>query len=157
MAVTRSARITGVALVDAVGIEVPGHPVADFFALTMDEVAQLSYHDPARFRVDPAALTAEQQATMAANRASLAAYAGTAMSGPGLRSRLGQVTVPVLVIWGDSDRIVDPEYGRAYAAAIPGARFRLLPATGHLPQLESPDLLLAAIKDITSAPTAASR
>ena len=50
------------------------------------------------------------------------------MTDPGLRARLGQVTVPTLVVWGDSDRIVDPDYGRAYAAAIPGARLRLLPA-----------------------------
>jgi pimeloyl-ACP methyl ester carboxylesterase len=35
MALTGSARIDGVVLVDAVGIEVPGHPVADFFSLTL--------------------------------------------------------------------------------------------------------------------------
>jgi len=31
-------------LIDAVGIEVPGHPVADFFSLTTDEVFQRSFH-----------------------------------------------------------------------------------------------------------------
>ena len=49
------------------------------------------------------------------------------------------------MIWGDADRIADPDYGRAYADAIPGAHFDLLPKTGHLPQLESPDLLLASL------------
>jgi pimeloyl-ACP methyl ester carboxylesterase len=156
MAVTGSARVTAVTLVDAVGIEVPGHPLADFFSLTLDQVAELAYHDPARFRIDPSAMSAEQQAAMAANRAALAVYAGTAMSDPGLTARLAEVTLPVLAIWGDSDRIADPDYGRAFAAAIPGARFRLLPATGHLPQLESPDQLLAAIRDFASAPAAGS-
>ena len=52
---------------------------------------------------------------------------------------------PVRVIWGESDGIVTPEYGRAYADAIPGAVLTLLPETGHLPQLEAPDRLLAAI------------
>jgi pimeloyl-ACP methyl ester carboxylesterase len=157
MAVTGSPRITGVILVDAVGIEVPGHPIADFFSLSLDQVAKLSYHDPARFRIDPQAMSEEQQAAMAGNRAALAVYSGTPMSGPGLGSRLAQVTLPVLVIWGDSDGIADPEYGRAFAAAIPGAQFRLLPDTGHLPQLESPDQLLAAISDFTSALAAGSR
>ena len=50
------------------------------------------------------------------------------------------------MLWGDSDRIVDPDYGRAYAAAIPKARFQLLTGTGHLPQLETPDQLLEAIR-----------
>ncbi len=145
MAVAGSTRITGVALVDACGIEVPGHPVADFFSLTLDQVAELSYHDPGPFRIDPTAMTAEQRAAMAGNREALAVYGGTAMADPGLRARLGQVSVPALVVWGDSDRIVDPDYGRAYAAAIPGARFRLLPAAGHVPQIETPAQLLSAI------------
>jgi pimeloyl-ACP methyl ester carboxylesterase len=155
IAATASARIAGVVLVDAVGIDVPGHPIADFFSLTLDQVAQLSYHDPTRFRIDPSTMSAQQQAAMAGNRASLAVYAGT--PDPTLGSRLARVTVPVLVIWGDSDGIADPEYGRAFAAAIPGARFLLLPATGHLPQLESPDQLLAAIREFTGAQATGSR
>lgn len=61
------------------------------------------------------------------------------------------------MIWGDSDRIVDPDYGRAYAAAIPGAEFRLLPATGHVPQIETPDQLLGAIADFAAPRAAAGR
>ena len=46
---------------------------------------------------------------------------------------------------GEADRIVDVEVARAYAAAVPGARLEVLPRTGHLPQLESPDALLALL------------
>ena len=35
VALLRSPRVSGIVLIDAVGIEVPGHPVADFFAMTM--------------------------------------------------------------------------------------------------------------------------
>jgi pimeloyl-ACP methyl ester carboxylesterase len=150
MAATGAARITDVTLVDAVGIVVPGHPVADFFSLTLDQVAELSFHDSSRFRIEPSALSGEQRATMAGNRAALAAYAGAAMSDASLRDRLSGVHVPTLVLWGDSDRIADADYGRAFAAAIPGGQFRLLPATGHMPQLESPAELLAAILDFTN-------
>ena len=52
----------------------------------------------------------------------------------------------VVVVWGDSDRMVDPEYGRAFAAAIPKARFELLTDTGHMPQVETPGQLLEAIR-----------
>jgi pimeloyl-ACP methyl ester carboxylesterase len=146
MALIGSARISSVILVDAVGINVPGHPVADFFALTMDRVVELSFHDPDSFRVDPLAMPAAQQEAMAGNRAALAAYDETpSMTDLTLRGRLKAMSLPALVLWGDSDQIADPDYGRAYADAIPAARFQLLTATGHLPQIETPQQLLAPV------------
>ncbi|MFF0344967.1 alpha/beta fold hydrolase [Kribbella sp. NPDC004875] len=137
-------RVGELVIVDGVGLQVAGHPVADFFALTLPEVADLSYHDPDAFRIDPSKLPPEAQAQLAANRETLAVYA-SAMEDPTLQARLAAITVPTTVIWGDSDRIADPTYGQAYADAIPGARFQLLRDTGHLPQLESPDLLLKVL------------
>jgi pimeloyl-ACP methyl ester carboxylesterase len=145
LALRGSDRVRGQVLVDAVGLEVEGHPVADFFSLTMAQVADLSYFEPDAFRIDPAALPPEQQAVMAANRATLERYAGRGMADPTLRGRLAAVAAPTLVVWGEADRIADPDYGRAYAAAIPGARFHLMTGTGHLPQLETPDALLEVV------------
>ena len=145
MALLASPRVSGAILVDAVGIEVPGHPIADFFSLTMDQVFTLSFHNPEPFRIDPATLPPAAQAIAAGNRAALATYAGTAMSDPTLAARLTHLELPTLVLWGDSDQIAGPGYGRAYATAIPHARFQLLKDTGHLPQLESPHQLMNAI------------
>ncbi len=145
MALLDASRIGNLVLVDAVGIEVPGHPVVDFFSLAPRQVAELSYHDPERFGIDPTKLPPEALEAMAGNRATLAIYAGTSMGDSGLAERLAEVTTPTLVLWGDSDRIADADYGRAYAEAIPGARFQLLPNTGHLPQIETPGQLLDAI------------
>lgn len=145
MAVTGSPRVSGYVLVDAVGIEVPDHPVADFYSLTPAELAAHSYADPARYGVNPAALSQEARATMAGNRAALEVYAGRTMSDPTLTTRLAAITTSTLVIWGEADRIGDPDFGRAYAAAIPGATFELLTGTGHLPQIETPDALIDAV------------
>jgi pimeloyl-ACP methyl ester carboxylesterase len=145
MALLASPRVSGSILVDAVGIEVPGHPIADFFSLTMDQVFSLSFHNPEPFRIDPATLPPAAQAAAAGNRAALATYAGAAMSDPTLAGRLAHLELPTLVLWGDSDQIADPDYGRAYAAAIPHARFQLLKDTGHLPQIETPDQLMNTI------------
>src|SRR5258708_11179537 len=74
-----------------------------------------------------------------------------------LASRLkAAAATPTLVLWGDSDRIADTEYGRAFAAAIPGAEFRVLANTGHLPQIETPDQLLEAIWTFAEATGVAS-
>jgi pimeloyl-ACP methyl ester carboxylesterase len=138
--------VGSVVLVDAVGIEVPGHPVVDFFSLSMPEVFERSYHEPAKFAIDPSKLPPAAQQAMLGNREALAVYAGdTSMMDPELTGRLEAVTVPCLVVWGESDRIADPAYGRAFAGAIPGAEFELLSETGHMPQLETPEKLLAAI------------
>jgi pimeloyl-ACP methyl ester carboxylesterase len=144
-------RLGSVVLVDAVGIDVPGHPVVDFFSLTMSEVFERSYYEPARFAIDPSTLPPAAQQAMLGNRQALAVYAGdTSMMDPGLTQRLGAVTVPCLVVWGERDRIADPAYGRAFAGAIASAEFELLSKTGHMPQLETPEKLLAAITNFSS-------
>jgi pimeloyl-ACP methyl ester carboxylesterase len=145
IALLKSPRVSGIVLIDAVGIEVPGHPVADFFSLTMDQVFQRSFHNPEPFRIDPATLPPAAQAIAAGNRAAISVYAGTAMTDPALAGRLATLETPTLVLWGDSDQIADADYGRAYAAAIPTARFQLLPDTGHSPQLETPGQVIDAI------------
>jgi pimeloyl-ACP methyl ester carboxylesterase len=144
MALRDTNGISSFVLVDAVGIEVPGHPIADFFSLTPRQVAELSYHDPDRFGIDPSKLSPEALKLMAGNRATLAVYGGS-MKEAGLDERLAGVTTPTLVVWGDSDHIADADYGRAFAKAIPGARFQLLRDTGHLPQIETPGQLLDAV------------
>ncbi len=145
IALLGSPRVSGVVLVDAAGLELSDSPIADFFSLTMDQVADLSYYRPDAFRLDLDHMPEAQKAMMAANRGALGVYAGRAMADPELLDRLSSVTVPVLVIWGEADRIIPVEHGRAYAKAIPDARFLLLPEAGHLPQLETPDRLLAAV------------
>ena len=67
------------------------------------------------------------------------------MHDPGLRNRLGQVEIPVLVLWGDSDRIVTPGYGQALAAMFPQAEFAVVNQAGHLPQLEQPAATFGAL------------
>jgi pimeloyl-ACP methyl ester carboxylesterase len=148
LALLGSPRISRIVLLDAVGIQVEGHSVADVSGLSLPEIQALSFHDPAPFRVDPATVPDAQKTIMAANAATLAIYAGSdsqAMADPTLLGRLSGVTVPTLVLWGESDQIVEPAYGQAYAAAIPGARFEVLAGTGHVPQMETPELVIQAI------------
>ncbi|KOU19040.1 alpha/beta hydrolase [Streptomyces sp. WM6372] len=148
LALLGSDRISSVILVNAVGIDVPGHPVADAFSLTPAELSRLAFHDPAKFAVDVAALPEAARTAMAAHRAALEVYSGPhAMADPTLRERLAEVAHPTLVAWGESDQVVDGAYGRAYAAAIPRARFTLLHGTGHMPQIETPEQLLPVVWD----------
>jgi pimeloyl-ACP methyl ester carboxylesterase len=144
IALRRSTRISSVVLVDAAGLAIDEQPTVDFFALTMDQVADLSYYSPDKFRIDVDAMPDAAKAAMAANRQTLHTYAGD-MSDPELRERLRHITTPTLVVWGAADRVVPPAHGEAYAAGIPGARLEVIEHAGHLPQLETPDELVSMV------------
>ncbi|MBE8516734.1 alpha/beta hydrolase [Amycolatopsis sp. H6(2020)] len=140
IAVQKSPRVTGAVIVDGIGIEVDGHPMTDISGMSLAEIRALSFHDPGKAPVPPAGGTGPSPDVR-----TLIGYTGPAMTDPALAGRLGELALPVDVIWGESDGIAGPEYGKAYAAAIPGATFTLLPRTGHLPQVESPEELLDAL------------
>jgi pimeloyl-ACP methyl ester carboxylesterase len=141
-------RVASLVLLNANGIR-PDSPdqITDIRSVPPASIGQLSFYNPA-LRPNLAAMTAEQRAGMAANQQTLALYAGPDfMFAPKLRRRLHRVTVPVLVAWGEEDGIVGPDYGRAYAAAFRNGRFTGIPEAGHMPQLEQPAAVLAAIGD----------
>jgi pimeloyl-ACP methyl ester carboxylesterase len=99
----------------------------------------VAFHDPSKFGAGAPPPTPERIATMRANAAALAVFAGDPYSyEPTLLGRLQGIQIPTLVLWGASDRVVTKEYGRAYAAAIPNAQFEIVPEAGHMPWLEQP-------------------
>ena len=145
MAVREHQRITGTLLLNAVGINVDGIELADFFSLTPEELMMYSFHDPA-VAPDPRQLPQQARDIQAANAATLAVYAREPyMHDPKLQRRLALVPTPVLAIWGQSDQIAPEPYGRAYAASFPNGRFEPIPQAGHLPHLEQPEQVLQAI------------
>ncbi len=144
-------RVTSAVLVDAAGLQLDGAPVPDVSQLTPAQIAQLSYFRPESYTVDPATLTDEQRAARGANFAALAVYGGSAMADRTLLDRLPAISIPVLVVWGEADRMIPVEHGRAYAKAIPGARLTLIQHAGHLPQLEAPAELRSAIAEFTAS------
>ena len=139
--------ISGLVLINGVGIQVDGHPVPDVSTLAPEKLAALSFHNPAAFRVDPSSITPEQIAIRKANTETLYVYDSERLGGdPKLQRRLRHVKIPVLVAWGESDRVADLEYGRVYAQSFPNARFEPIPEAGHLPQIEQPERLLNLVR-----------
>jgi pimeloyl-ACP methyl ester carboxylesterase len=68
------------------------------------------------------------------------------LSGPVFhrRDRLGEIRVPVLLVWGEHDFIFPVPVAIAAAAAFPTARLRIVPL-GHAPHLEAPEEVLPEI------------
>jgi len=155
IAIKSTARIGKLVLADAVGIRVSTDPevsdIADIFALPEQKFIALAYHDAAKGARDPN-LPEEKVFAIARNLESTARFAWAPyMHDPKLKGRLHRIGVPTLLLWGAQDRIVTPDYGRAYAAAIPGARFTQIDQAGHFPHLEQPEAFARQVLSFASA------
>ena len=64
--------------------------------------------------------------------------------------------LPILLIWGDQDRIIPVAHGYATHAAVPGSRLEVLPGVGHFPHVESPTAVVQILDDFiaTTGPSA---
>jgi sigma-B regulation protein RsbQ len=62
------------------------------------------------------------------------------------RADLPGVTIPTLVLQCSADAIAPEVVGRFVHESIPGSRFTLLAATGHVPHLSAPEETTAAIR-----------
>jgi pimeloyl-ACP methyl ester carboxylesterase len=94
------------------------------------------------------------------HRATVAGYLETARRLiPELRHpfALERITIPLLLLWGDRDRLVFHSGAERVLNTVPGARLELLRGIGHCPQVEAPqrvaDLLLEFCR--SSVPAAA--
>lgn len=154
MASFDQSRLAGLVLADAVGIKISERTVrdiVDIFALTEPELRALAWADPARGARDLTALDIAQVTAIARARESTARYGWTPyLHNPRLRRRLRRIRLPTQVLWGAQDRIVTPDYGRAFAAGIPGANFALIDDAGHYPQLEQPAAFAHAVNDFAA-------
>jgi pimeloyl-ACP methyl ester carboxylesterase len=68
------------------------------------------------------------------------------------RPHLAAIGCPTLVLVGDADQLTPPERAQEIAAAIPGARLVVVPASGHLSTLEQPERVNAALLEWLGAP-----
>jgi pimeloyl-ACP methyl ester carboxylesterase len=50
-----------------------------------------------------------------------------------------RISVPLLLVWGDRDRLVFHRGARRILDAVPGSRLELLEGVGHCPQVEAPE------------------
>jgi pimeloyl-ACP methyl ester carboxylesterase len=62
-----------------------------------------------------------------------------------IRDRLGDIACPVLVVWGEKDKLVPVRDAEEFGRLIPDARVVIWPQTGHVAMLERPDAFNALV------------
>lgn len=154
MALRKSPRVAGIMLLNAVGIDTGSadKKIADPMAVSPAERAGMAFHDPARYAILPT--SPEALAMMQANQQTLRVYAGEPfMFDPSLRARLADIDIPAMVVWGESDRIADVDYGKLFAQSIRGATFELVKEAGHFPHIEQLQRVIELTTQFTSKAT----
>ncbi len=151
MAVMASHRMRSLTLIDPVGIKVDGWIYPFLFGMELPELVGMIFQ-----RIETAMLTApadmtdtETLVTLYRQNTALARVAWSPyLYDPLLRRRLARITAPTLLCWGAHDRLapVSP-CAEAWQKEIAGATLRLFEASGHVPHLEEPDAVAAAVLD----------
>ena len=137
IAVKSTARMSRLVMANAVGVKVGDREtrdIADIFAITDKDYLELTYCDPSVGQRDYKALPDAEVLAAARAREATARFAWNPyFHNPRLKSRLHRIGIATLFLWGSHDRMLSEDYGRAYCAMIPGARFQTIDRAGHFP------------------------
>lgn len=138
MAVRSCEAIHSLTLLAPAGIHVKGAPKADIYMIDPDEQARLAYADAqlGQAASQRALVSKHQQQAILDRQASARLGWNPRLFNPRLERWLHRVKAPTLILWGDSDRIIPPVYGPAFAKFIPGATLSMIGHCGHLPHVE---------------------
>ena len=72
-----------------------------------------------------------------------------------ISERYKSIDIPVLLIWGEKDKIVPLDVGRKLAGNIPNSKLVVVPNCGHVPQEECPTQAIEAMESFLSYQTGA--
>jgi pimeloyl-ACP methyl ester carboxylesterase len=129
-------------LVGPMGIKPPEGDIADQAIVSYIDYPTAGFHEPAAFeRIYGDVSTDQLEAWDIAREMCFRTAWKPYMYSQGLPHLLGGVQAPALVVWGDDDRIVPRSAADAYVRALPSARLEIVPACGHLVDMEKPDEL----------------
>ena len=144
-------RIKSLILISAAGIWVNGTPMGDLFAWSPQETTHKVFAQPAIIKKMLAHQPSEEELDVIINNRQMAARLCWAprLHNPDLKKWLHRLTMPTLILWGDSDGIFPEPYAHAYHGLIPGSELEIYKNCGHVPMLEARDDFLDRLEIFT--------
>jgi pimeloyl-ACP methyl ester carboxylesterase len=144
-------RVSKLVLIAPVGLWNDDYPVADVFATLPTELPGLLFADTSHPAAQAMLAGADGEPDVEAlvpivrGMTTLAKFMWP-IPDRGLSRRLGRITAPTLLVWGEEDTLVPVRYAEDFAAGIPNARKLVVPGAGHMVPLERTNEVLAAIE-----------
>lgn len=145
LAVKNDRQIEKIVLVNPFGIRVSAADVPDYkdtLVREWEDKIALEWHDPIKaksYYPDPKELDEERLEKFLQNQEAAIHFTWSPyLHNPKLLHRLHRIHSEVVVIWGESDGVVNMECGKAYADRTNG-KFILMEKAGHFPYYEQPE------------------
>lgn len=147
IAVRDTRRIASLTLVAPAGLRKVGITAFDIYMAAPDALTRALYHDPALAEAQLALPVSDEQLDVVLRNRYAAARVGwqPRLYDPHLHKWIHRIDVPVLVVWGDDDKILPPALLQEFTSRIPAARSVVIPACGHIPQVERTDAFVDAV------------
>jgi len=147
MATMASHRLESMTLIDPVGIKVEGWIYPFLFGMELPQLVATVFHNPmAALALAPPDMSIESLAVLYRQNTALARVAWNPyLYNPLLRRRLARITTPTLLCWGAHDRLAPLVCAETWRKEIPGAVLRVFGESGHVPHLEEPEAVAAAV------------
>ena len=147
MATMASPRLSSMTLIDPVGIKVEGWIYPFLFGMELPQLVATVFHNPmGALALAPADMSIDTLAVLYRQNTALARVAWNPyLYNPLLRRRLARITTPTLLCWGAHDRLAPLVCAEAWCREIPGAVLRVFEESGHVPHLEEPEAVAAAV------------
>ena len=147
IAVMASHRLRSLVLIDPVGIKVDGWIYPFLFGMELPQLVATVFHRmEAALPLAPKDQSTDTLVELYRQSAALARVAWNPhLYNPLLRRRLPRIAAPTLLCWGEHDRVAPMVCAETWAKAIPGAELAVFSASGHVPHLEEPDEVAAAV------------
>lgn len=155
MAAVAPETVEKLVLICPAGLWIDECPVVDLFAALPFELPELLLHDPVKNGAllsaggdfnDPEFLTD----FLVGNARRLGSAGKLLFPVPdrGLADRLYRIRARTRIVWGESDRLIDPRYGKAFQEGIANADLTLIPEAGHMVPYEQTDAVLDVIASL---------
>jgi pimeloyl-ACP methyl ester carboxylesterase len=147
MATMASPRLASMTLIDPVGIKVEGWIYPFLFGMELPQLVGTVFHNPmAALALAPSDMSIDTLAILYRQNTALARVAWSPyLYNPLLRRRLPRISAPTLLCWGAHDRLAPLVCAEAWRKEIPGAVLRVFEESGHVPHLEEPEAVAAAV------------
>jgi len=150
-------RVRKLVLVNAVGLWIDEHPVADFFAMTPAELAVALWHNPESDAAKAMfAIPEDEQEQLEAFllRSQHLATAGKFLwpiPDKGLKKRMHRIAAPTHIIWGQSDGLTPVIYAQEFQKRIPDSQVSILQGCAHLPMYEDSEGFVQIVSGFLSS------
>jgi pimeloyl-ACP methyl ester carboxylesterase len=140
-------RVSKLVLLCPIGLWTDGRPFNNPHLLSLEQLGAAAFADPTGPVATMALAMPEDPEALGEALISVSWSMGVAakfwwpIPDRGLHKRIHRITAPTLIVWGEKDGLISPEYAADFARLIGDARAEVLPDAAHVPQLERYDVV----------------